>query len=442
MASPALKIDEAFPDEERLYETLLQAQSDMGDGLLIIDGHRIVYANDAAARIAGWAARRARRPALGVRPHPDERTAPARAPPRARHQPRADAQPLRIDDRQPRRPARRSRARRSRTSPRAAAAGSSSSPATSPTGSRWSGRCAAPKRATGCCSTAPWWGCACPRSRDSSSSATRRSPACSATRPPTCSASPRSTRRSRVPRPGATCACSGPGSYTSTSSFAPGRLGALGHRQRRAPPATRGRRWLLALLTDVTERRALEEQLRQAQKMEAVGRLAGGVAHDFNNLLTVDPRLRRARCSATCRADDPRAADLEEIREAARARRRAHPAAARVQPPPGAEPRGRSTSTTVVAGMEPMLRRLIGEDVELRRSSTEPPAAGAGRPGPDRAGADEPGRSTRATRCRGGGRAHDRDRARRLGPLEAGHRRGLPAGRLRRAARVATPAPA
>ncbi|HLJ87282.1 MAG TPA: PAS domain S-box protein [Candidatus Angelobacter sp.] len=67
---------------------------------------------------------------------------------------------------------------------------------------------------------------------------------------------------------------------------------------------------------DTTERRSLEEQLRQSQKMEAVGRLAGGIAHDFNNLLTVMKGYSELMLSEM-KEDDPVRMEAEEIKKAA-----------------------------------------------------------------------------------------------------------------------------
>ncbi len=69
---------------------------------------------------------------------------------------------------------------------------------------------------------------------------------------------------------------------------------------------------------DVTERRTLEEQLRQAQKMEAVGRLTGGIAHDFNNLLTVIIANADILASGLPQGDEDLRKDLDDLRAAAR----------------------------------------------------------------------------------------------------------------------------
>ncbi len=120
---------------------------------------------------------------------------------------------------------------------------------------------------------------------------------------------------------------------------------------------------LIGVGVDVTERRALEEQFRQAQKMEAVGRLAGGIAHDFNNLLTVVTGYTDLLL-AEAPANDPRRADLREIRQAAdraAALTRQLLAYSRQQV---LAPRTIELNQ-VIGPMRDMLQRLIGEDIRL-----------------------------------------------------------------------------
>ncbi len=119
----------------------------------------------------------------------------------------------------------------------------------------------------------------------------------------------------------------------------------------------------VAVKRDITEHLALAAQVQQAQKMESVGRLAGGVAHDFNNMLTAI--LGHAELAVErLTEDDPLRSDLEEIRRAAQRSAdltRQLLAFARRQT---VTPQMLQLNETVDAMLK-MLRRLIGEDIEL-----------------------------------------------------------------------------
>jgi two-component system cell cycle sensor histidine kinase/response regulator CckA len=114
---------------------------------------------------------------------------------------------------------------------------------------------------------------------------------------------------------------------------------------------------------DLTERRRAEEQVRQAQKMEAVGRLAGGVAHDFNNMMMIIMGFSDFLLT-TLEHSDPRWADADEIRKAAE--RAMH--LTRQLLGFGRQQlvaRHVLSLNEVVSGMERMLRPLLGEDIRL-----------------------------------------------------------------------------
>ena len=123
---------------------------------------------------------------------------------------------------------------------------------------------------------------------------------------------------------------------------------------------------MFGVVSDITQRRSLEDQLRQAQKMEAIGQLAGGIAHDFNNMLTAILGYAQFIAEAPNLPPELRA-DLELIAESGR---RASALTRQLltfsrkqvlQPIP-------LDLSALIRSTSPMLQRLIGEHIQLTTS--------------------------------------------------------------------------
>ncbi|MEQ1643782.1 MAG: PAS domain S-box protein [Pyrinomonadaceae bacterium] len=117
-------------------------------------------------------------------------------------------------------------------------------------------------------------------------------------------------------------------------------------------------------LEDITERKSLEDQFRQAQKMEAVGVMAGGIAHDFNNLLTAingysDLTLRKMQ------ADDPLRPNIEQVKDAGSRAAELTSQLLAFSRKQVLKPVVHNLNA-VIGTIEKMLKRIIRENIELR----------------------------------------------------------------------------